>query len=741
MKQESKTRRTYAEHGIPLEAVGANQYRGDSPFAKPGHGARKFYVHKLTGLWDDKSTALSGNLQKFFEEKSKRNEAAFRGAAAQALAKDRQLPIRALRAFRLGWDGRQYTIPLAATGKAYDLRRYPLGGKERATTGARLSLAGVTVPDAETVYLAEGCWDACAVWEMLQVAGETASVYAVPGAGSFPQHAIPLFQGKRVRVLYDNDEAGHRGTLRVQKNLSGVTKALQFLNWPEDLPDGFDVRDFYVSGRKYSELIALLKNDCPGGLAEYAAPPVEAELAKLTGPGLAPAHVLKRYRKYLYLPHPEVLDVLYGAVFANRMDGDPIWLFLVAPPGGTKTELILSLSDAPLIRTLSSLTPHTLVSGAFRQNGEGDPSLLPQLNGRVLGLKDFTTILNMPQQARDEIFGTLREVYDGRFEKSWGTGLSRRYDAKFGIIAGVTPVIEKFAASSSVLGERFIKYRIPRTTRLQSDDSVIDAALANLNRETEMRKALQATAKAVLDRPVGKESAPALDAAIRVKIRKLAQWVSRLRGVVMRERYTRQIEYKPTAEVGTRLAKQFAKLAQGIALYHFKAEVDEEIYQIVLSIARGTIPDRPEELVRQLYLAETEMEDRGAVCEGFGTEILAKQVGLDTGTVRLVLQDLELLKIVRLEKHKRGKPKYRLARATKALMNDLNLYKKEGGWRYARRKAKAEPRGLGRHLKRAARKTPKRRAGAGPAPVGPKTPGPAPARPPRRKPKRRQQPA
>ena len=706
--QEKRTRATFAQHNVPLEAVGAKEFIGDDPFAKPGHGIKKFSVNRLNGLWSGMSTGLSGNIPKFFELKSKANEMRFRGTVAQTLATQRSLPIRALRAWRVGWDGRQYTIPADACGKTYDLRRYSIGGKTQSTSGAHASLSGITVSNSEIVYLAEGEWDGIAVWEMLQAAIERggeppaipASVYSAPGATTFPSHAVDLFRDKKVRVLYDADEAGMRGTLRIQRLLNGIAREITYINWPEGLPDGYDVRDLYKekgAETAWTTIHSLLKPTCPGGSggAPDGAPPIAEELAKLVGPGLAPEEVLKQYRKYLYLPNPEVLDVLYGSVFANRLDGDPLWLFLVAPPGGTKTELIMSLADGPLIRTISSLTPRTLVSGAVSSNPHiSDPSLLPQLNGRVLGIKDFTTILAMPQQTRDEIFGILREVYDGRFEKSWGTGISRRYDSKFGIIAGVTPVIEKFGSSASVLGERFLKYRIPRTTRLAADDSLIDAALANLNRETEMRAELQKTARAVLDRPLGE--IPAFPKAFRTKFRKLAQWVASLRGVVSRERFSQQVEFKPMVEVGTRLAKQFAKLAQGIAIYRFRPEVDENIYQIILSVARGTIPDRVEEIIRYIYLrgAEGNPGKHIGLLDGCAVIDIAKGARLDAATVRLVLQDLELLRIVKkdVQKGPKGtKGTYTLAKALRLLMNDLDLYHKEERWMDARSQAAETP--------------------------------------------------
>jgi hypothetical protein len=49
-------------------------------------------------------------------------------------------------------------------------------------------------------------------------------------------------------VLYDNDDAGKQGELRVEKVLRGIASELYFLHWPSDngLPEGFDVRDRVV---------------------------------------------------------------------------------------------------------------------------------------------------------------------------------------------------------------------------------------------------------------------------------------------------------------------------------------------------------------------------------------------------------------------------------------------------------------------------------------------------------------
>ena len=119
--------------------------------------------------------------------------------------------------------------------------------------------------------------------------------------------------------------------------------------------------------------------------------------------------------------HGAIYVALAGAV-ANYASGDPVWPLLVGPSGSGKTEVVSSITSAPNVWPLSSLTPQTLLSGFERQ---GKPaSLLLQIgNFGILAFKDLTTVLTMHREARGQIIGQLREVADGKTEKSFGNGL------------------------------------------------------------------------------------------------------------------------------------------------------------------------------------------------------------------------------------------------------------------------------------------------------------------------------
>ena len=106
---------------------------------------------------------------------------------------------------------------------------------------------------------------------------------------------------------------------------------------------------------------------------------------------------------------------------------------------------------------LSELTSKTFASG-LETHGE-NPSLLHRLTNEVLVLKDLTTVLEMYQEERQAILAQLREIYDGRFDKAWGTGKELHWQGRLGFLAGVTPIIDSYHSVLSVLGERFVLFR------------------------------------------------------------------------------------------------------------------------------------------------------------------------------------------------------------------------------------------------------------------------------------------
>jgi hypothetical protein len=118
-----------------------------------------------------------------------------------------------------------------------------------------------------------------------------------------------------------------------------------------------------------------------------------------------------------------------------------------------------------LSRGIQAVLAHgqTFVSGFKGKNS----SLLERLDAKGLSfllLKDFTTVLSLHRDARSEILGALREIYDGEYSKDFGNGQSVSWSGRLGFLAGVTPVIDRHHQVLAVLGQRFLMLRLPRRT-------------------------------------------------------------------------------------------------------------------------------------------------------------------------------------------------------------------------------------------------------------------------------------
>jgi hypothetical protein len=353
---------------------------------------------------------------------------------------------------------------------------------------------------------------------------------------------------------------------------------------------------------------------------------------------VTPEEVYEVFRKWLWLPDTVLLDVVFACAIANRMAGDPLWLFLVAPPGGTKTVPLLALEQAPMIVAVTTVTPAALVSGATFAGG-ADPSMFAKFQGevgKVLVIKDFTTVLQAPQQARDDIFGMLRDAYDGKFEKTFGNGVHRRYDMHMGVMAGVTPVIEQYMEQNVGLGERFMSYRTPIPKSMREQREYLRRAQKNVLHDVAMRKELGEISRAVLKFDyMGRGKMPRIPDSISNKLIHAAQVVSLVRGSVTRDKYSKEITHKPFSELGTRLVKQLTKWSLGVAMFHGRTTVHPDDYRTAVRMAVGSCPSGPLAFLRALY---------SDTAKGWTTEEAADHAGLPAfPTGERILENMSML--------------------------------------------------------------------------------------------------
>jgi len=327
------------------------------------------------------------------------------------------------------------------------------------------------------------------------------------------------------------------------------------------------------------------------------------------------------------------IDIALATIVANRMDGDPVWTFLVAPPSGGKTEIIRSFNDVPDTFPLSSLTPQTFASGFERKGGE--TSLLPRLDGKTVTLKDFGTVLTMYHDARAEILAQLREIYDGSFTKEWGNGKSFKWSGKVGMLAGCTPIIDQpgVSALSAALGERFIIYRLKTPPARSLARRAIAQQTAMV---ADLRNTLREIVAQFLDTllPVS----PPMPAEVAEGLAALAEYTSIARSPVKWNDRRDEIEFVPPPEAPGRLAKQLALLARALAVVRGEHEVSLSTYITVHQVAQDTPPATRSTMLK----AVVEPGQSGPI----ETKAVALATRYPTHTARRYLQELAVLQLV-----------------------------------------------------------------------------------------------
>lgn len=578
-------------HGVPLSLGSSGQYVGDCPFCgRPKH----FFVSKK-GLWDCKRCGAKGNPLGFIRALHKQFRDATETADYKAISKARKgIPYSAFQERDLAFDGSRWYIPTRnEEGNITNLRVWDGPGQPvLASPSLKLGIFGLerlAAHPSDPVYLCEGEWDAVALDWARQKANAPGVVLGVPGAGTFKADWAEFLQGRAIYLVYDNDDPGESGMNRTTELLSGVAASISRIRWPVKSAKGYDVNDYFgervkTPKKAWKELHAMFVLDHENkDLRTYDfTVPGWTRTAKGKPPSYS--SVLKAFKQYIHMDanSEKALLVTMASILSSRLPGDPLWMFIVGPAGSGKTLLLESFRDSPLTHYESNLTPHSLVSG-FNPSSGDDPSLIPNLIGRSLLLKDYTELKALPQITQEEIYGVLRGAYDGRVEKTFGNGVKRIYEnCRFSLVAGVTHVIH--GDTRATLGERFLKYELIRSGH--DPDAHIRAALSGMGRMAEAEHHLRDVCCDFLDRTINLSDAPKIPGWVIDRIVSLSQIIAQLRTTVHRG-YGGDIQYRSRPEIGTRLSKQLAKLGQCVGMSLMKP-LDQSIYQIMERVAFDT---------------------------------------------------------------------------------------------------------------------------------------------------------
>jgi len=360
----------------------------------------------------------------------------------------------------------------------------------------------------------------------------------------------------------------------------------------------------------------------------------------------------KEFNKFFLLEDQGICRLFMAAVVANRLpQNDPVWLFLVAPSSGGKTEFINSIEKLPFVFGIDTLTVNTFASGQQRVGKE--TSLLHKLPGNegIFTFKDFTTIVDMNPMARKEIMGQLRAIFDNKFEKRTGTGEDIKWKGKVGMIAGITSVVHNLQSEFASMGERFMQYEIRQPNRREVQKMVLENK--KKGGMTQIRNHLQDCVLHYMNTILPIIEAEAVEANLSQEtqddIFEVADLVTRARSGIERSMRTNNISFIPDVEMPTRVTGQLSTLAMGfvamrnaekIDLYQMRGgpetlhdSLTEEEKDLIYKVALDSIPRKRRQALQALTLYKSGVTSAG----------LAIKLNYPTDTIKDTLEELNAL--------------------------------------------------------------------------------------------------
>lgn len=319
------------------------------------------------------------------------------------------------------------------------------------------------------------------------------------------------------------------------------------------------------------------------------------------------------------------------AVYMSNVNEDenelPVWLLVIAPPSYGKTKSVMLLQDLPNVYFISELTPHTFLSGD--KNAEN--SLLFRLPKKaMLVFKDFTTLMELPPEKRSVILSQLREIYDGQYIKEFGTNTSKRWIGKLGIIACATTNWFNYHHSKTIIGERFLFYRI-----YYSDEAFTSITQQILSRKID--KNVDIYLKKLIREFITNLNKHNYELNEQEKdyITKTANFITKARCPVVRDGYKKEIINIPEPEAPFRIIQQ-------LKLFYTKLQIidnnTEENLDIVKKVVLSSVPEERKKVIE--FLLEKDEAD---------FQEIKQEVHVSDSTLRRTLEDLKVLGVVNQE--------------------------------------------------------------------------------------------
>jgi hypothetical protein len=605
MAKEQRTfEDAYAFHGLELTAATGGQVKSDCPFCgKEDH----LYISQDRGLFDCKVCGAQGNLQTFLAKIIDASIESTNEEEYQELITSRSLLQSTFEEFRICKSFLRDSWLLPSYDEEGKLKNIHLWGTNKqlySTPTCKQTLFGLDKlnENADIIWLCEGHWDALALYQCFkqlkkkngQTLLNTNSVLGVPGASIFNNDWCKLFIDKTLIIAYDNDKAGKDGLEKVLNTISQSEykpNEAYLIDWKTNDPK--DIRDFFIHNKRSALKTVKGLEERKEKAASYS---LSSHIPAIQCDSFD--ELSKSFEEHLHITPAfmQTLATMLAVNISTNMESDPVWMYVIGPPSSGKSTLAECLSANRLhCLAMSKLTGF---HSGFQREGQ-DASLIPTIQGKTVIVKDGTAMLHLPGPTQDQVFGELRDIFDGSSSAHYRNMKKSEYaNIKTTFIICTTDEIRSYNRSS--LGERFLCIEIMDHQDSITEGIIIEKALSNtINRlsqsfaqaeeQTDINKLKSLTSGYIkhLHSSYASLPMPKITAAQITDIGRMAKLSAMCRTKVRRDRQ-HNLVYRPRPELGIRLANQLTKLAICLALVLNKTKVDEEVFDILRKVTWDT---------------------------------------------------------------------------------------------------------------------------------------------------------
>lgn len=336
-----------------------------------------------------------------------------------------------------------------------------------------------------------------------------------------------------------------------------------------------------------------------------------------------------------------------------KLEGDPLWSYLVgAPSSGKSTLCELIGADEFNTKPLSKFTG--LVSGSREGN-----HLIPAMQGKCVVIKDGTLLLESTPQELANVYGELRDIFDGSLEAHYRNGVEASFkNISFSMVIGITEKI--YALNMSALGERFLHVRLEttrETEQLRNRDA-IDSIFQNSkvtvaegneegdSRSFPLQRQFTAGFLAHLHGKMRNDEIlrPRYTEEDKKLIQSIADVIACSRAAAPKD-FKNEILYESRPEASTRVVKQIARVALSLCYVLGTKSITSEIRRLLVKMCNDTAYGRKFRIIREV-----------AINEGITRSWMASKLDIPLQSCTNVLKDLMSMQILeeRAEEERKG---------------------------------------------------------------------------------------